>query len=291
MEKINKIFEKVKNEMKPLPKLSFRAVPGEAGLFDCKLGGVPYFPKNMEYPKGKEGDYEGLPLRLLVQLNFEKLPHIKDFPEKGILQIFILDSDDAIYGWDDGKINNNGYRVIYHENIITDETKLLSADDIPEPNPDEDLFPLKTNMILIPEEVTEAPVTYYDFRFEEAFLKYYNEISDPKAERIYDLEDDERSCLYDLTDNMDDETEVRIGGYPTFAQYDPRKDDDDLKRFDTLLFELLSIENPDYDWKKNRHVPSYHVIWGDVGTGAFLIPLENLRRLDFSDILYNYDCG
>ena len=291
MEKINKILEKVTGEIKPLPRLSFRAVPGEGGLFDCKLGGVPYFPKDAEYPKGREGDYEDIPLRLLVQLNFEKLPHIGDFPEKGILQIFIMDSDDAIYGWDDGKINNNGYRVIYHENIINDETKLLTADDMPEPDPDEYLFPLRTNMLLIPEKVTEACVTGDDYRFEETFLKFYNEISENKAARLYDLENEERSYLYDLLDELHDETEVRIGGYPTFEQDDPRKDDDSLKRFDTLLFELLSIENPDYDWENNRDVPAYHAIWGDVGTGAFFIPHENLKKCDFSEILYNYDCG
>ena len=39
----------------------------------------------------------GAPLYLLAQINFEQIPHIKDFPEKGLLQIFIS-GDDGVYG-------------------------------------------------------------------------------------------------------------------------------------------------------------------------------------------------
>ncbi|MCM1133810.1 MAG: DUF1963 domain-containing protein [Ruminococcus flavefaciens] len=34
----------------------------------------------------------------------------------------------------------------------------------------------------------------------------------------------------------------------------------------------------------------YRVIWGDSGIGNFFISTENLRNLDFSDVLYNWDC-
>lgn len=33
-----------------------------------------------------------------------------------------------------------------------------------------------------------------------------------------------------------------------------------------------------------------YIMWGDSGTGTFMIPLENLRKLDFSRVTYNYDC-
>ena len=35
----------------------------------------------------------------------------------------------------------------------------------------------------------------------------------------------------------------------------------------------------------------FDIIWGDVGTGVFLIPAEKLRACDFSEVVYNYDCG
>ena len=34
-----------------------------------------------------------------------------------------------------------------------------------------------------------------------------------------------------------------------------------------------------------------NIMWGDVGTGCFLIPRSNLKNLDFSRVVYNYDCG
>ena len=58
----------------------------------------------MEYPKVLEGNFEGRPLKLLAQLNFEKLPHLEGFPKKGILQFFAGCDDDDVYGinFDDG---------------------------------------------------------------------------------------------------------------------------------------------------------------------------------------------
>ena len=31
-------------------------------------------------------------------------------------------------------------------------------------------------------------------------------------------------------------------------------------------------------------------MWGDSGTGTFMIPMEKLKALDFSDVIYNFDC-
>jgi len=92
--------------------------------------------------------------------------------------------------------------------------------------------------------------------------------------------------LWDLDDNYNDAIydhpypNAVIGGYPVFTQEDPRSADS-LGDCDTLLFELDSVE----DRKKG-----IYIMWGDSGTGTFMIPLENLRKLDFSRVAYNYDC-
>ena len=31
-------------------------------------------------------------------------------------------------------------------------------------------------------------------------------------------------------------------------------------------------------------------MWGDCGVGNFFINAEDLKRLDFSNVLYNWDC-
>ena len=70
-----------------------------------------------------------------------------------------------------------------------------------------------------------------------------------------------------------------IGGYPMFTQYDPRTGK--LEKLDTLLFELNSVFDPE---------KGIDICWGDAGTGSFFIQREKLKELDFSCVLYNYDC-
>ena len=61
-------------------------------------------------------------------------------------------------------------------------------------------------------------------------------------------------------------------GYPFVTQFDPRKDD----KYDTLLLQLDSDDT--------------HLMWGDCGVCNFFINHGALNKLDFSDILYNWDC-
>ena len=70
----------------------------------------------------------------------------------------------------------------------------------------------------------------------------------------------------------------KVGGYPYFTQNDPRNDEE-LEKYDFLLFQL------DTDYSDDNKV-----MWGDAGVGNFFINTEKLKNLDFSDILYNWDC-
>ena len=275
---IEKVMDNVRKILPPRPAVKFTVVNEKPGLFDSKIGGIPYFPKNMEYPLGKKNEFKDQPLSLLAQLNFEKLPHIPDFPTKGILQFFIAGDD--LYGMATECIGEplaaqDNFRIIYHENIITDESKLLSADEIPQYNGDDGYMPFTGEYKLIPHEPDTINATAHDFRFGDVFLKCYNELADEHIGCLWDLDDNYNDAIYDHP-----YPNAVIGGYPVFTQEDPRSADS-LGDCDTLLFELNSIE----DRKKG-----IYIMWGDSGTGTFMIPLENLRKLDFSRVVYNYDC-
>ena len=69
----------------------------------------------------------------------------------------------------------------------------------------------------------------------------------------------------------------KIGGYPDFAQYDPREDDD---FHDTLLLQIES------EWNEQ-----YSVMFGDAGVANFFINREDLAHCKFDDVLYNWDCS
>lgn len=70
----------------------------------------------------------------------------------------------------------------------------------------------------------------------------------------------------------------RIGGYPHFAQDDPRCFNYDEKEI--LLFQLDSDE-----------VEDVNLMWGDAGVANFFISREDLKNGVFSDVLYSWDCG
>lgn len=276
---IEKVLARTYELLPPQPAIKLTVDNGDAGLFGSKIGGTPYFPKDMEYPRGKKHEFKDQPLILLAQLNFEELPHIPDFPTKGILQFFIAADD--LYGMateccGEALAAQDNFRVIYHENIITDESQLLSAEEIPQYTGDDEIFmPFTGEYKLIASEPETMPATAHDYRFEAAFIQSYNELADEPIEDMWDLDDDICDRVFESK-----LPNVVIGGYPVFAQEDPRNDES-IAVFDTLLFELDSVYN------KEKGID---IMWGDSGTGSFFIPRENLRTLDFSRVIYNYDC-
>ncbi len=72
-----------------------------------------------------------------------------------------------------------------------------------------------------------------------------------------------------------------VSGQPYFTQYDPRENEPRLKKYDTVLLQIVSQQGDEKDL----------IMIGDCGVLNFFIPKENLKRKDFSDILYTWDCG
>ena len=70
----------------------------------------------------------------------------------------------------------------------------------------------------------------------------------------------------------------RLGGYPFFTQTDPREYNEFIQ--DYVL--LLQIDTDNVDGKD--------IMWGDSGVGNFFIHPDDLRKRDFSKVLYNWDC-
>ena len=267
----NKILKKVDEIEKPLPTVQFDISNQKPTIFNSKIGGMAYFPKDMEYPKGEGEYFKDKPLVLLAQINFEEIPNISPFPEKGILQFFIATDD--LYGmnWKDLTTQKN-FRIIYHKDIIKDESKLLKfmPEDI-----DYSMLPFKGEYKIIP---NNPEIMYADMNieaFNDAFEKCSKEVWGENFS-IYDLEDEFEEKLYDRNSRAS----VFIGGYPFFTQSDPRYRSE-IMDCNIVLLEIDSL----YDKENN-----IDIMWGDAGTGVFLIPREKLRNLDFSKVVYNYDC-
>ncbi|MBR4224701.1 MAG: DUF1963 domain-containing protein [Oscillospiraceae bacterium] len=284
----NDIFPRIAKELPAKECIKLSLERSDCSLWDSKVGGTPYFPRDMEYPTD-EVFFVGEPLRFLAQLNFADLPHLDGFPEKGILQFFITAESD--YGLPQAGTTNGGYKVIYHPDVITDEELLCSSDDIPYTD-DED-FPVK-DTYLITGTIDKSLPSADDFRFEDIVLDALEKASGIRLGTLVDAFNNDRDgkvvkeCLggedaleriWEYGDAHEDRPSL-IGGYPSFDQCDVRRDD--LEDHTVLLFQLASV----YDYDNDIMIE-----WGDDGVADFFITKEDLDALDFSDVLFSWDCG
>lgn len=226
-------------------------------LWQSKIGGKPYWPKNLDYPQNSEGAF----LFFLAQINFAEVPPIDHFPRSGILQFYI--ASDGIYGLDfDDRYSQNGFRVIFHEkadqNLDTLETEfafLPNYDDIP--------FPASSSFALgfsLEDEYLGPPDYHFDQVYTEEFLEQFGE----EQEEIMDF-------FYELGSKASGH---KMGGYAFFTQADPRDPAAEL----SLLFQLDSDNKMD-------------CMWGDMGIANFFIAPDDLKALRFDRVLYNWDCA
>ena len=76
----------------------------------------------------------------------------------------------------------------------------------------------------------------------------------------------------------------KIGGYPNFVQpYDPREDYPENQAEYLLLLQIDTCFTNDED--------NFFIYWEDGGVGNFFIKKSSLKKLDFSEVLYHWDCG
>jgi hypothetical protein len=158
--KLEQALETFEDKTK-VPSVRLKPIRRETTAYDSKFGGTPYLPPGFSYPCDTYSG-GGRPLVLLAQLNFAELPRLDGFPDCGILQFYCSDNDD--FGANYGDVTNQkGFKVVYHESIVTDE-KLLSPLP-PGAVPVSDNFPLKGEFALLGSMGNSVP-NPVDYRFE-----------------------------------------------------------------------------------------------------------------------------
>lgn len=254
----------------------------EPSIFKSKLGGVPYWDLDKDFPKDEKGNF----MKLLCQINFDTEAVTESIlPQKGMLQFFIS-ADDPYFGTSDdyNYTNNKNFRIIYHEKINEQITKeqIIQKYNLSDSQPDSSPILHEVCFSLKKETVYLSPISE-DFTpvFQEAVKEIFNiDFED----EYFDLLDDKhfdngktysRKLRTELKSNQS-----YLLGYPYFCQGDPRESPNtpQPKPFDTVLLQLDSSTNSDY------------IMWGDMGIGNFLINSEDLQNCDFSNVIYYWDC-
>lgn len=273
-----KVVEKIKELSRKSAYRLTLVKSRKPGIFDTKFGGVPYWDMKLDYPTSSNDEK----LILLAQINLSDVKDCELLPSTGMLQFFIAAGD--LYGMDfKNYISNDTFRVVYHEKIdesVTAQDVLslgISTSVNPSDDYDEFLFPLNCE-IAVDVEKTEVTVGNADFMYEKILYK---------AAESLGIELTEDASAYDLLpeDAFDASSDNNVGnwlfGYAFFTQSDPREYISGLEDY-ILLFQMDS---------NCAGEKEYEILWGDCGVGNFFIKPDDLKNLDFSKVMYTWDCG
>ena len=208
----------------------------------------------------------GKKMRLLAAFFCSELPKNDIFPQRGVLRFYITPDDyygASIDNYEEMNLQKE-FRVLFDE----DEHAFSTSDYY---GAEDEFFPVYGSYR--PRFALEKDgMSIFDFRFQET-LEQVLENSEDDGEAFADYQDD---AFREGINPMGH----KLGGFPCFTQEDPRDDNFDYHKYDTLLFQLDS----DYTSEDTK------VMFGDSGVCNFFIPSEKLKRHDFSDILYTWDC-
>ena len=242
-------------------------------IFDSKVGGQPYWDPAKTYPT----DSNGKKMFLLAQINFDQDKAESPLPQGGMLQFFV--GDDEMYGLDfDHPNEQKDWRIVYHEKIDTSvTTEEVEAMGIPVPPDNEEVYsPVFRSCVfrLVKQDTWIGPHNW------ESFGTLAKEIaSDMFGESDFEYAPDVfgEEQFQIIQDELWGTACSQLLGHPFFTQEDVREEG---SRYDTLLFQL------DSETVDKEEI----TMWGDCGVGNFFINAEDLKNLDFSNVLYNWDC-
>ncbi|BDC97151.1 YwqG family protein [Treponema saccharophilum] len=247
-------------------------------LTASKFGGLPYWERTNEYPKSENGE----PLYLLAQINFADVPHLPDFPEKGLLQIFVQAGDTWGLDFKDEKQKN--WRIVYHKTISSimamseADLRAMGVKTASDEKDEDEYLPFEKEYALSFEKQLTFVHPNCDDQFDDTVQAIAQELGFPVfdggALDWFEEDDYNAFCV------GEDYAQHQIGGFPNFTQNDVRRVGD------VLLFQMDSEMGNGEDGKSK----DWEILWGDCGIANFFISRADLKNLDFSNVLYNWDC-
>ena len=245
-------------------------------IFDSKVGGLPYWDPAKTYPT----DSNGKKMYLLAQINFDQDKAESPLPQSGMLQFFIGGEEMYGLGLDfDHPTEQKDWRIVYHEKIDTNmNAELVEGLGIPTDTENQEYCSPVLKSCVFHLVKKEMWITFmHSDAFDALTLELAEELfGETEAEFGSDVFGDEQFTLI-LEENSHNKNSQLLG-HPYFTQGDVREEG---SRYNTLLFQL---DSETVDKEKIT-------MWGDCGVGNFFINAEDLQRLDFSNVLYNWDCG
>lgn len=222
----------------------------KANIWNSKIGGFPYLPKDFTHPRNSDGEL----LNFIMQINFEEMPHLEGYPTSGIIQLYVNELDPELGRFEEIGAQNN-FRILYHERVSKDPDSLS------------DISPIYNTEIIKNEALLIG----------EIFYETLNSTSQDFLE-LLDLDMfsfvEKYPKLYHFLEN----NFHKIGGYPYFEQEDHRTEED--REYNKLLFQIKSEGGYQDDFK---------ICISDGGVVRVFVKEEDLKSLNFKNIFYEWD--
>lgn len=222
----------------------------------ARLGGPAWLADGEQWPTGPDGER----LEFVAQLNFGALPALPGFPSSGMLRFFVGRDDLFRMNLDDPA--KGSIRLLWNEGAPAGgrlEPAIDLTFDDGSPFTDENVR--ERGLALAPTLASDTP-DYYSWQVTAHLEAQPDSPDDRAAEDALSELTEERAFAH------------RVGGHPSFTQYDIRKPGH-LDDYDVVLLALTSDDA---------------IMWGDVGEAVFLIRQADLDRRDFSNVLFSWDC-
>lgn len=159
-----------------IPCMKLELTDTKPGLFDSKVGGVGYVPRDAKIPE----DSEGTQLRLLAQINCAEIT-LEDFPRQGLLQFWILNDDASGLNFTDITLQDT-FRVLYYkepDRTVTEKEVCEKMQDVS--SDEEDYFPVRGCYGLAFSADMDT-ISSSDYRFENCIKKLVRQDYPEKAE-------------------------------------------------------------------------------------------------------------
>lgn len=213
-------------------------------------------------------DSTGKPMKLLAAIWCSEVRGVPHFPEHGVLRFYIADNN--LYGADfDHPSEQKDFRVLYDENEDAFDATQHDDSSISERFPIPHVLPIRLSPAF-------GSIRSTDYRFDKALNAALAKVG------VDSLSEAETDYVYEQNVYAGH----RIGGYPCFEQFDPRERHPERQVYDTLLLQIVSHTMPG-DKGKDQDL----IMFGDGGGCQFFISAENLKKRDFSDVLFWWDCA
>lgn len=242
----------IENKLMPsvLPYSSMQLSKQIHRTIQSKIGGKPYLPPKEKIPLTESGDG----MFLLIQINFAEARLPFPFPTDGVFQLYIdpivLNNEAIPYNAVPQQLFETRY--YQHPNIYS--TELYALQNCSNNSAIQQALGIQF-------QTRYEPVSFTDYRMQQFIqntdiILFETQTGYPFNE-IYEQ--------YFLS------AENKVGGYPYFIEEDIRSNDEALRMYDTMLFQIVSNEDD-------------QIMIGNCGIIKLFINKQALLRKDFSNV-------